>query len=417
MSTARTTLFALVLGALPVVAQNWSHWQWTDWPQWLGPHRNGISSETGLFGKVPSFRESWRVHAGPGSSGLSVVGDRLYTMYIHSGEAYAVCLDARNGEVMWRTPTTGNDPSGQRDSRSPRATPTVDGKMVYVFSAHGKFLALDSQFGTQRWSRDIVLEFDSVRGGKSFGASPLVDRNLVLIEAGGKNGHSLMAFDKTNGEVAWNTGSDERGYSSPIIATIGQTRQAVFFTGYGLIAVAPQKGRVLWQYPYITSQSTNAATPVFIPPNRFFISSSSGMGGSVVEVTATDKGYEVAEVWRNNNMQNHSATSIYYQGHLYGFDGSILKCLDAETGEEKWQARGYGKGTLIVADGHLVILGERCNLGIAEATPAGFVEKANVQVSRRSRCETVPSLADGRIYLRDDKEIVCMNINLVGATQ
>ena len=415
MSTARTALFALVLGALPAVAQDWSHWQWTDWPQWLGPHRNGISPETGLFGKVPSFKESWRVHAGQSFSGLSVVGDRLYTMYIHSGEAYAVCLDARNGEVMWRTPTTGNDPSGRRDSRSPRATPTVDGKMVYVFSAHGKLLALDSQFGTQRWSRDIVLEFDSVKSGRNFAASPLVERNLVLIEAGGKNGHSLMAFDKTSGEVAWNTRSDERGYSSPIIATIGQTRQAVFFTGYGLIAVAPQNGRVLWQYPWMTSQHPNATTPVFIPPNRFFISSSSGMGGTVVEITATDGRYEAAEVWRNNNMQNHSATSIYYQGHLYGFDGSTLKCLDAETGEEKWKTRGYGHGTLIVADGHLVILGERCNLGIAEATPAGFVEKANTLVFRRSRCETVPSLADGRIYLRDDKEIV--RINVMGVTQ
>ena len=410
MSTVRTALFALVLGALPALAQDWSHWQWTDWPQWLGPHRNGISPETGLFGKAPSFKESWRVHAG-GLSGLSVVGDRLYTI----GGAYAVCLDARNGEVIWRTRTTGNGRSGWLGGGSSRATPTVDGKMVYVFSAHGKLLALDSQFGTEKWSRDLVLEFDSVRGGRSFAASPLVDRNLVLIEAGGKSGHSLMAFDKISGETAWTTGSDERGYSSPIIATINRTGQAVFFTGYGLIAVAPQNGRVLWKYPWMTSQFPNAATPVFIQPNRFFISSSSGMGGSVVEVTATDKGYEVAEVWRNNNMQNHSATSIYYQGHLYGFDGSTLKCLDAETGEEKWKARGYGHGTLIVSDGHLVILSERCNLGIAEATPAGFVEKASVQVFRRSRCETVPSLADGQIYLRDDKEIV--RINIVGATQ
>ena len=414
MRNAYTALFFLVLCALPALAQDWSQWQWTGWPQWLGPHRNGISPETGLFGKTPSFRESWRVHAGPGLSGLSVVGDRLYTMYIYSGEEYAVCRDARNGKEIWRTRTTGSDPSRWRGGGSPRATPTVDGKMVYVFSPHGKLHALDSQFGTQRWSRDIVLEFDSLRSGGGFGASPLVNRNLVLIEAGGKNGHSLMAFDKISGETAWKTGSDERGYSSPIIATIGRTRQAVFFTAYGLIAVAPQNGQVLWKYHWMTSQSPNATTPVFIPPNRFFISTS-GMGGSVVEVTTTDKGYEVAEVWRNNNMQNHFATSIYYQGHLYGFDGSTLKCLDAETGEEKWKTQGYGMGTLIVADGHLVILDERCHLGIAEATPAGFVEKANTLVFRRSRCETVPSLADGRIYLRDDKEIV--RINIVGVTQ
>ena len=415
MSTVRTALFVLVLGTLPTLAQDWSYWQWTDWPQWLGPHRNGISPETGLFGKAPSFKESWRIHGGRGLSGLSVVGDRLYTMYIHSREEYAVCLDARNGEVMWRTPTTGSDLSGWQGGGRTRATPTVDGKMVYFLTGYGRLLALDSQVGTQRWSRDLVLEFDSVRPGQDFATSPLVEGDLVLVEAGGKSSHSLMAFDKTSGEVAWTAGSDERGYSSPIIATIGQTRQAVFFTGYGLIAVAPQNGQVLWKYHWMTSQSPNTATPVFIQPNRFFISSSSGMGGSVVEITATDKGYEVAEVWRNNNMQNHSATSIYYQGHLYGFDGSTLKCLDAETGEEKWKTRGYGHGTLIVADGHLVILGERCNLGIAEATPAGFVEKVNALVFRRSSCETVPSLADGRIYLRDEKEIV--GINVVGTAQ
>ncbi len=414
MSTLGTALFALVLGTLPALAQNWSHWQWTGWPQWLGPHRNGISSETGLFGKAPSFKESWRVHAGLGFSGLSVVGNRLYTMYIYSGDEYAVCLDARNGELMWRTRTTGNDPSESRGG-NPRATPTVDGKMVYVFSSHGKLHAFDSQFGTQRWSRNIVLEFDGIRAGRGFGSSPLVEGDRVLIEAGSKSGHALIAFDKTSGEVAWKTGSDERGNSSPIIATIGQTRQAVFFTGYGLIAVAPQNGRVLWKYPYITPQHISLATPVFISPNRFFISSSEGLGGTVVEVTATDKGYEVAEVWRNHNMQNHSATSIYYQGYLYGFDGSTLKCLDAETGEEKWKTRGYGKGTLIIADGHLVILGERCLLGIAKATPAGFVEKANIPIFRRSRCGTVPSLADGGIYLRDDKEIV--RINIVGVAQ
>ena len=150
----------------------------------------------------------------------------------------------------------------------------------------------------------------------------------------------------------------------------------MFFTGRGLISVAPENGQVLWQHPWTTRHDVNAATPVFIPPGRFFISSGYGTGGTVVEVSATEGGYSVKEVWRNREMKNHFATSIYYEGHLYGFDASILKCIDAGTGAEKWKSRGYGKGTLIAADGHLVILGERGNLGVAEATPAGFVEKA-----------------------------------------
>ena len=403
----------LVLCTSPTLAQDWSSWQSTGWPQWLGPDRNGISSETGLFGDAPSFEESWRVQAGKGFSGLSIVGDRLYTMYIHSGDEYAVCLDARNGEVLWRTRTDRNLPERQGGD-GPRATPTVDDGIVYVSSAYGKLYALDSQTGAPKWSHDLVSEFGSKKPRWGFCPSPLVAGDLVLIEAGGRGGHSLIAFDKISGDVAWKTGSDNLGYSSPITATIGQTHQAVFFTGYGLTSVSPQHGQVLWKHPWKTNHNVNAATPVFIPPNRFFISSGYGTGGSVVEVSATDRGYSVKEIWRNKEMKNHFATSIYYEGHLYGFDNAILKCLDAATGKEKWKTRGYGKGTLIVADGHLVILGEQGNLGIAQATPAGFVEKANTQVLR-SKCWTIPSLADGQIYLRDDQEIVCLNVQ--GAAQ
>ena len=185
------------------------------------------------------------------------------------------------------------------------------------------------------------------------------------------------------GDAAWTTGSDKLGYSSPIAVTIGRTPQAVFFTGYGLVSVAPHQGKVLWQHPWTTRHDVNAATPVFIPPGRFFISSGYGTGGAVVEVSAADSGYSVKEVWRNTEMKNHFATSIYYEGHLYGFDGSILKCIDAGTGAEKWKSRGYGKGTLIAADGHLVILGERGNLGVAEATPRGLRRKGRLSRSQR----------------------------------
>ncbi len=408
MSITRSALLALALSALPTLAQDWSRWQGAGWPQWLGPDRNGISPETGLFGDEPSFEESWRIQGGKGFSGLSIVGNRIYTMYIHSGDEYAVCLDASNGQVLWRTRTDGMLMERQGGD-GPRATPTVDDGMVYVSSAYGKLYALDSQTGAQQWSHDLVSEFGSKKARWGFCPSPLVAGDLVLIEAGGRGGHSLIAFDKKSGDVAWKTGSDKLGYSSPITTTIGQTRQAVFFTGNGLISVAPQHGQVLWKHPWTTRHEVNAATPVFIPPNRFFISSGYGTGASVVEVSATDGRYAVAEVWRNKEMENHFATSIYYEGHLYGFDGSILKCLDAETGAEKWKARGYGKGTLLAADDHLVILGERGNLGLAEATPAGFVEKANTQILH-SKCWTAPSLADGRLYLRDDKEIVCLTI-------
>ncbi len=398
----------LFLCAFPTLAQDWSRWQSAGWPQWLGPDRNGISPETGLFGDKLSLNQAWRVQGGKGFSGLSVAGNRIYTMYIHGGDEYAACLDAGNGAVLWRT-RTDSLLMERQGGDGPRATPTVDDGTVYVSSAYGKLYALDSRTGSQKWSRDLVREYGSKRARWGFCPSPLVAGNLVLIEAGGNGGHSLIAFDKTSGDVAWTTGSDKLGYSSPIAVTVGQTRQAVFFTGSGLLSVAPQNGQVLWNHPWTTSHDVNAATPVFIPPNRFFISSGYGTGGTVVEVSVADSGYSVKEIWRNTEMKNHFATSIYYQGHLYGFDGSILKCIDAGTGAEKWKTRGYGKGTLIVADGHLVILGEGGNLGLAEATPANFVEKAGYPAFN-GRCWTVPTLAGGRLYLRDEQEIACLNL-------
>ncbi|MYA23756.1 MAG: PQQ-binding-like beta-propeller repeat protein [Gemmatimonadetes bacterium] len=198
MSIARNALLALVLCALPAVAQDWSRWQSSGWPQWLGPDRNGISPETGLFGDEPSFEESWRVQGGKGFSGLSIVGNRIYTMYIHGGDEYAVCLDASNGEVLWRTRTDGMLMERQGGD-GPRATPTVDDGMVYVSSAYGKLYALDSQTGSQQWSHDLVREFGSKKPRWGFCPSPLVAGDLVLIEAGGTGGHSLVAFDKTCG--------------------------------------------------------------------------------------------------------------------------------------------------------------------------------------------------------------------------
>ena len=141
------TALTLLLCAFPALAQDWSRWQSAGWPQWLGPGRNGISPETGLFGDKLSLNESWRVQGGKGFSGMSVVGDSLYTMYVHGGEEYAVCLDAGNGRVLWRTRT--DDLLMERQGGDgPRATPTVDDGTVYVSSAYGKLYALDSNTGS-----------------------------------------------------------------------------------------------------------------------------------------------------------------------------------------------------------------------------------------------------------------------------
>ena len=381
------------------------------WPQWLGPDRNGISPETHLFGDAPAFNERWRVAADAGFSGLSVVGDRIYTMYAKGQHEYAVCLDATTGIEIWTT-RTGALFADSMGGDGPRVTPTIVGDRVFTASAHSVLYSIDAETGDVVWARDLPAQLASARLSRydwGYSASPLVEDGRVLIESGGREGRSLAAFDTEDGSLLWTAGNDEMSYSSPIGITYDGRRQAVFFTAASLMAVAPESGQILWRHLWPTDMKINAATPVFVSPDKIFISTGYGVGSALVQLTASNDAITPTEIWKHKRMKNHFATSVYYQGHLYGFNESLLVCLNAASGEEEWKTRGYGKGSLIIADGHLVILGERGNLGIAVATPKAFRAKATYPVFD-SRCWTNPSLADGHIYLRDENEIVCLNI-------
>ncbi len=392
-----------------------------DWPQWLGPQRNGISSETDLFTAEQPFAEAWRVPLGNGFSGMAIADGRVFTMFAHGDDEFAISLDAKTGAEHWRH-RTGPYYQETQGGDGPRSTPTVDGQVVYVLGATGKLFALAAASGTPIWQKDLVAEFKSQVPRWGFSTSPLVEGDLLLVEAGGHDGNfvvdmaidrttqvTAVALDKTTGATVWTALNEKMSYSSPIAFTAAGTRQLAYFTAYSLTGLAPEDGRVYWRYPWKTRYDVSAATPVFIEPDRIFISTGDGNGGAVLQIKSAGDSLAVEPVWQNKNMKNHFGTSVLYQNHLYGFDGSILKCLDAKTGEEKWKTRGYGKGTLIAADGHLILLGEQGNLGLAAATPEGFVEKASYPAFD-SRCWTSPSLANGRLYLRDESEIVCLDI-------
>lgn len=412
MSVTRSTLLvflATLLVTAPALAG--------DWPQWLGAERNGVSAETGLLAEWPEAGPDvlWRAKLGKGFSGIAVVGDRLYTMYAETGSEYAVCLNAADGEVVWRV-KTGDYYQEKQGGDGPRSTPTVDGEVVYVLSAEGTLYSLTADTGGKIWQKSLVEVFGSAVPRWGFSTSPLVEGDLLFVEVGGLKGNILVnmvikrqagstvaAIDKKTGRTLWTSLDDKMSYSSPIAYMVGGARQVAFFTAYALVGLSPQDGKLLWRFPWKTRYDVSAATPIFMPPDRIFISS--GGDGAVVRV----KEDGVEQVWKNSEMKNHFGTSVYLDGYLYGFDESILKCIDAQTGEEKWKARGYAKGTLIAADGYLIVLGEQGNLGLVEATPEGFVETAGFQVMN-ARCWTAPSLADGTVYLRDESEIVAVDL-------
>lgn len=398
----------------------------TEWPQWRGPNRDGVSGEVGILKEWAASgpKVLWNLPLGEGFSGISVSQGRVYTMFSKGNDEFIICLNATDGQEIWRFRSDDNYHEGQ-GGNGPRATPTIDGDLLFTISAHGKLYALNAGNGEKVWSHDLQRKFGSKMPRWGFSTSPLVDGELLLVEVGGKGEKSIVAFNKNSGDVVWSTHKDKLGYSSPIAITVQGVRQIICFTGTKLVSVSPTDGAIYWQYSWKTGYDVNAATPVFIPPDKVFISSGYDKGAAVLQMrvfvshdddrAATDQIKEnrgrvrIKEIWKNRKMKNQFASSVLYDNYLYGFDNSILKCIEANTGEEQWKTRGLGKGTVILADGHLIILSDRGKLALAEATPVGYIEKASAK-ALSGLCWTAPTLAEGKLYMRNEEEMVCLDL-------
>jgi outer membrane protein assembly factor BamB len=345
---------------------------------------------------------------------VTVAGGALYTMAVEGESETAYRLRESDGEVVWRVPLGPVFP--EMFGNGPRSTPLVEKDVVYVLSATGRLHALATKDGKRLWELDLVKELGSPTPDRGFASSPLVDGDLLLLHAGGTEGRAVVALDKKTGKIRWSALNGEPGYVTPLAVTIDGVRQYVFVrTGEGDIVSVLPDGKVHWQYSW---QGGAIASPLFLPPNRIFASATDDVGAVLLEIGKADgKGGNqatVREVWKNRLMRNHFSSSVLYEGHIYGFDNASLKCLVAETGEQKWVQRGYGKGSLIAADGLLYILSDQGQLILAEATPAGFHEKGKVQ-ALQGKTWTAPVLSHGRLYLRNDTEMIALDVKTPAA--
>ncbi|MCI0446605.1 PQQ-like beta-propeller repeat protein [bacterium] len=375
-----------------------------DWPQYRGINRDGISRETGLLKTWPETgpKVFWKAEVGPAYSAIAASGGRLFTMDSKGADEFVVCFDATNGKELWRY---RNDASFDNDQgNGPRSTPVVDGNMVYALGALGQLTALSTQDGKKVWAHNLKTEFGSEIPQWGTSTQPLVEKDLLIVDVGGDSGQSIMAFHKKNGTIQWKTHTDKQGYSTPIAVTVNSTRQILVFTGTTLVSVSPQ-GNFLWKYPWRTSYDANIASPIFVAPDKVFISSSYDTGAALLQI----KGSSVQEIWKSRIMKNHFNSSVVDGNNLYGFDDAILKCIDVITGAEKWKQSGFGKGSLILADGHLIVLSERGKLALVEATPTAYKEVASFQ-ALDGKCWTMPTLANGKLYLRNQKSLVSFDL-------
>lgn len=406
---------AVVLVAIGIATQPLS--RAADWPQFLGPQRNGISAETGLLQQWPAagLSEVWRVAGGVGMSGMAIREGKLVTLIQTAGRQRVVAHDAATGKRLWENAIAPEYKNAM--GNGPRATPTLVGDRVYVFTGEGILAALDVGSGKTVWSKDVFAGSSAQPAEYGTACSPLVIDQLVIVTLGAP-AKTIAAFDVKTGELAWSSGQDPAGYSSPVLLKVAGQSQLVAFAGNALLGLQPKSGESLWRFSFVTPYRCNTATPLGIDGN-VFISAGENHGSVLLRMQAANGAYEVSEVWQSlgtrSVMRNEWQTSIELKGHLYGFDnvGSAgpvthFTCIEAATGKRVWQETRFGKGNLIAADGKLFMSTMKGEVVVAQASPEGYQELGRQVVMDTTR--QAPALANGLLYVRDDKEIICLDV-------
>jgi outer membrane protein assembly factor BamB len=377
-----------------------------DWPQWRGPDRTGVSSET-VSAAWPAVgpKVLWRASVGTGFSSISVSGGRVYTMGNTNNEDTVWCFEAGSGKKIWQH--TYAAPLGpQWYEGGPGATPTVSGGSVFTISKWGDVLCLDAAKGTVLWQRD--LRRNGIKPNRwGFAGSPLVWGDLVILNAGTAG----IALDRRTGRIVWSNGPDAAGYASPTRFAAGGREAVLIFAAKHLVALDPQSGRELWRQFWETGWDTNNTDPL-IRGDDIFISSFSR--GCAWLSMATGK---PQVIYTNSVLRSHLSPGILLGEYLYAFNGEArqetdFRCIHLPTGELKWTRKYPAFGSLILAGNKLVVLSEKGELLLARASPEEFEPLARAKVLS-GVCWTPPALANGRLYVRNARgELRCLDLGV-----
>jgi outer membrane protein assembly factor BamB len=382
-----------------------------DWPQWQGPDRTGISKETGLMKEWPSSGPPvvWSAqNLGNGYGSMAVAGDRIFLQGMVGGNSTVFALNRADGKAVW-SKALGRAESNDQGP-GPRGTPTVDGDRLYVLTENGDLACLKTD-GTAVWQRNILKDFGGRQLRWLISESPLVDGPHVIVSPGG-SGAGMVKLDKMTGKTVWTSKdlSDPAGYSSPIVADVGGVRTYLTFTAGAGVGVRASDGKLMFRYPNAANNVANITTPIF-SDNKVFFTSAYDTGGGLVDLTAQNGEVKAKEVYFTRNMKNHHGGVVLVGGYLYGFNDSILTCLEFATGKQMWRDRSVGKGSVTYADGNLYIQGENNVVGLAEASASGYKEKGRFQIADKGLPSWAhPVVSGARLYVRNQDTLSAYDI-------
>jgi outer membrane protein assembly factor BamB len=357
--------------------------------------------------------ELWRRAIGPGWSSFAVRGDLVYTQEQRGEEEVVACYKLRTGEPVWRH----GDPIRFWESEGgagPRATPTLGDGRVYTFGATGMLNALDAASGAVVWSRNAAADTKVETPGWGFAGSPLLVGDLVIVAASGR----LAGYDAATGQPRWLGPEGGGGYSSPHLATIGGVPQVLLLRGARSTSVAPADGTLLWEHR--AQPGVSIVQPALTAEGDVLVAAGDAMGGNGIRRLAVahgPAGWTASERWMSTGLKPYFNDFVVHKGHAFGFDGSILSCIDLEDGARKWKGGRYGHGQLVVLAEQdlLLVLSEQGELALVKAAPDAFTEVARVPAIE-GKSWSHPVLVGDVVLVRNGQEMAAFRLRTAAVT-
>lgn len=377
------------------------------WPQFRGNQRDGIVQNVELIKSWPETgpQKLWTENVGNGFSEVAVASGVAYIMSSDStngGYEYLAAFDVQTGKDIWKVRVDSLYFEVDGWGHGPRSTPAIDGELIFCLSGRGKLSALAVKDGSLRWSKDLPKDLGSKQPRWGFSTSPILVGDLLILETGGTENRGFSALDKRTGNIVWNTGTYEAFYNSPMLVEI-ENQPSLVYVSDTMMYSFDLKGNIKWSFKMPLQFPT--AMPVFIAPDRIFVSSLSDTGSFMIRINNDHP----KKLWTSPAMQNEWSSSIYHNGYLYGFSKAKLVCISAETGELKWGQRGFGKGSLIMAGDKLLVLSDQGLITVIEPSPEKYIKTGSFK-AMEGKSWTAPSFAEGKLFVRNLSEMSCYKL-------
>jgi outer membrane protein assembly factor BamB len=380
------------------------------WTDFRGPARDGHYREQPIRTDWPPSGPApiWKQPIGGGYASFVVAGGHAFTIEQRGPQEVVAAYEVATGRELWANAWTGvfREPMG---GDGPRATPTWHDGRVYALGGAGELRCLDAATGAVIWRTNILTDAGASNLQWGMAAAPLIVDDTVVVLPGGGTGRSVVAYDRMTGARAWSALDDTQSYSSPMLVTLGGVRQILVFSASRLMGLTPERGELLWEFPWTTQYGVNASQPLLLAKDRVFVSTGYGSGAAAIELTQSGGRFTVRELWRTNRMKNQFTSSLLHDGFIYGLDEAILACIDAATGDIKWKGGRYGYGQVMLADGHLIVLTEGGELALVRATPERHVELARFPVLE-GKTWNHPAISGGYLLVRNINEMAAFDL-------